>query len=100
MPTWNFVSIYFCTKYVLQAAHVVCVQLNCSKVVAPMPYVRIQRWQMKSQNVWIMSLCGHFFKVLSLYLEARIWILIRIRIQVTSRIRIRIKGSGLGYAWK
>jgi hypothetical protein len=35
-----------------------------------------------------MSLFVHFFKILSLYLEARIWI--RILIKVTSRIRIRI----------
>ncbi len=48
-----------------------------------------------------MSLFEHFFKVLSLYMEARIRnripikvkgrIRIRIRIKVTSRIRIRIK---------
>ncbi len=47
-----------------------------------------------------MSLFQLFFKVLSLYLEARIWIrfrikmrsriLIRIRIKVASRIRMRI----------
>jgi hypothetical protein len=36
-----------------------------------------------------MSLFEHFFKVLSLYLEARIRI--RIHIKVTSNIRIRIK---------
>ncbi len=45
-----------------------------------------------------------FFKVLRLYLEARVWIrtrikvkariLIRIRTKVTSRIRIRVNGSG------
>jgi hypothetical protein len=44
-----------------------------------------------------MSLFGHFLKVSSLYLEARIRIVvkgriqIRIRIKVTSKIRIRIK---------
>jgi hypothetical protein len=37
--------------------------------------------------LWNMSLFEHFFKGLSLYLEARIWIRIRIRI----RIRICIK---------
>jgi hypothetical protein len=41
-----------------------------------------------------MSLFKHFFKILSLYLEARIRIKvksrIRIRIKVTSKIRIRI----------
>ncbi len=49
--------------------------------------------QMTSQNVWNMSLFEHFFKVLSLYLEARI--LIRTRIKVRGRIwiRIRIKGT-------
>jgi hypothetical protein len=45
--------------------------------------------QMTSQNVWNMSLFGHFFKGLSLYLAARIWI--RIRIMVKSRTRIYIK---------
>ncbi len=40
--------------------------------------------QMTRQNVWNMSLFEHFFKGLSLYLEARIWI--RIRIRVKSRI--------------
>ncbi len=46
-------------------------------------------FQMTSQNAWNMSLFEHFFKVLSLYLEASI----RIRIKVTSKnwIRIRIK---------
>jgi hypothetical protein len=43
--------------------------------------------QMTSQNVWNMSLFEHFFKVLSLFLEARI----RIRIEVKGGIRIRIK---------
>jgi hypothetical protein len=33
---------------------------------------------MKSQDVWNMSVFEHFFKGLSLYLEARIWIRIRI----------------------
>jgi hypothetical protein len=53
--------------------------------------------QMTSQNVWNMSLSEHFFKVLSLYLAARIQIRIkvkgriRIRIKVTSRIRILIR---------
>ncbi len=62
---------------------------------------------MTSQNVWTMSLFEHFFKILSLYLEARIrirsrikvtrrirnliQILIQIRIKLTSRIWIRIK---------
>ncbi len=66
--------------------------------------------QMKSQNVWNMRQYEHFFKGLSLYSEARIWIRIlithqgeksdpdphqikiriRIRIRVISRIRIRI----------
>jgi hypothetical protein len=45
--------------------------------------------QMTSQNVWKMSLFEHFFKVLRLYLEARIRI--RIRTEVKGRIRIRIK---------
>jgi hypothetical protein len=53
------------------------------------------------QTVWTMNLFEHFFKGLSLYLEARTWILIRIRIRVKSRIQIRIKqkakfGSALG----
>jgi hypothetical protein len=57
--------------------------------------------QMTSQNAWNMSLFEHFFKVLSLYLEAGIRIRIRIKekgrirnricIKVTSRIRIRIR---------
>jgi hypothetical protein len=52
-------------------------------------------------KLWNMSLSEHFFKVLTLYLAARIRIrikvtsririLIRIRIKVTSRIRIRIR---------
>jgi hypothetical protein len=46
--------------------------------------------QMTSLNVWNMSLFEHLFKVLSLYLEARI----RIRIKVKSRIRIRMKVKG------
>ncbi len=46
--------------------------------------------QMTSQNVWNMSLCEHYFKGLSLYLDARIWIRIRSRIRVKGRIRIRI----------
>jgi hypothetical protein len=45
--------------------------------------------QMISQNVWNKSLFEHFFKGVSLYLEARIWI--RIRIRVKNRIRIRIR---------
>jgi hypothetical protein len=44
----------------------------------------------ESSNVRNMSLFEHFFKGLSLYLEARIWIQIRIRIRVKSRIQIRI----------
>jgi hypothetical protein len=55
--------------------------------------------QMTSQNVWNVSLFEHFFKVLSLYLEARIRIRIKVkgkvrirsRIEVKGRIRIRIK---------
>jgi hypothetical protein len=55
--------------------------------------------QMTSQSVWDKSLFEHFFKVLGLYLEARIRIRIRIKfegrirtcIKVTSRIRICIK---------
>jgi hypothetical protein len=68
--------------------------------------------QMTSHNVWTMSLYEHFFKSLSLYLVARIWIRIQIQsnknqdshqikiriqiriqigIKVMSRIRIRIK---------
>jgi hypothetical protein len=53
--------------------------------------------QKASQNVWNMSLFEHFFKVLSLFIEARIRIKvkgrlrIRTRIKVKSRIRIRIK---------
>jgi hypothetical protein len=45
--------------------------------------------QITSQNVLNMNLWEHFFKVLSIYLHASIWI--RIRIHATSRIRIRIK---------
>ncbi len=40
-----------------------------------------------SQNVWNVSLFEHFFKALSLYLEAKI----RVRIKVKGRIRIRNK---------
>jgi hypothetical protein len=40
-----------------------------------------------SQNVWNMSLFEHFFKVLSLYLEAKI----RVRIKVKARFWIHIK---------
>ncbi len=55
--------------------------------------------QIKSQNARTISLFEHFFKVLSLYLEAKIQIRFRIkmkgriwiRIKVTSRIRIRIR---------
>ncbi len=50
---------------------------------------------MTSQHEWHMSLFEHFFKNLSLYLEARIRIQIHIRVK--SRIRIRITyiyGSG------
>jgi hypothetical protein len=46
--------------------------------------------QMTSQNVWIMSLIDHFFKGLSLYLEARIWIRIQNLIKVKSLVRICI----------
>jgi hypothetical protein len=47
------------------------------------------------QTVWNMRLFEHFFKVLSLYLEARI--LIRIRIKVTIWIRIRINVMRIRY---
>jgi hypothetical protein len=51
-------------------------------------WIRIHiKLQMTSQNVWNMSLFEYFFKVLSLFLEARI----RVNIKGTSRIRIRIK---------
>ncbi len=43
--------------------------------------------QMTTQNVWNISLFEPFFKVFSLYLEARI----RVRIKVKGRIRIRVK---------
>ncbi len=48
--------------------------------------------EMKSQNVWNMSLFEHFFKVLSLYLEGRIRI--RISTKWNGRIRISIKANG------
>ncbi len=57
-------------------------------------WIRIRiciNFQMTSQNVWSMSLFEHFFKVLSLYLEATIRIRIRIRMNVKGRIRIRIR---------
>ncbi len=63
-------------------------------------WIRIRiKVQMTSQTVRKMSLFEHFFKVLSLYLEARIRIQIKvkgririlIRIKVTSRIRICIR---------
>jgi hypothetical protein len=41
--------------------------------------------QMTSHNVWNMSLFKHFFKVLSLYLEARIRIRIRIKVKGKSK---------------
>jgi hypothetical protein len=48
-------------------------------------WIRIRiNFQMTSQNVRNMSLFEHFFKVLSLYLETRIWIRIRIRINKKS----------------
>ncbi len=57
--------------------------------------------EIRSQNVWRISLFEHFFKSLSLYLKARIWIRIRIHIkvkksdpdphQIKIRIRIRIR---------
>jgi hypothetical protein len=63
----------------------------------PDPGIRIRiNLQMTSQNVWNVSLFEHFFKVLSLYSEAkiRVWIKvkgrIRIRIKVTSGIRIKV----------
>jgi hypothetical protein len=42
--------------------------------------------QMTSQNVWNVSLFEHFFKDLSLYLEARIWIQIRIRTRIKKKL--------------
>ncbi len=48
-------------------------------------------FQMASQSVWEISLFELFFKVLSLYLEARIRIQIRIKVKGRIRIRIRIK---------
>jgi hypothetical protein len=55
----------------------------CIRIIV-ISWIRIRiKLQMTSQNVWIMSLFEYFFKVLSLYLEARI----RIRIKVTSRFR-------------
>jgi hypothetical protein len=61
---------------------------------------KVMRWiririslEMTSHNVGVcdMSLLDHFFKVLSLYLEARIRIRIRIKVKSRVRIRIRIK---------
>jgi hypothetical protein len=74
----------------------------CIKVIS---WIQIpMNLKMKSQNVCNTSLFEHFFKVLSLYFEARIRIRIRIEvkgriririsIKVTSRIRIRIKVKG------
>ncbi len=55
-------------------------------------WIRIRiNLQMTSKNVWNISLFEHFFKGLSLYLEARIWIRIQINIKMKSQIRIRIK---------
>jgi hypothetical protein len=52
--------------------------------------------QMTNQNVWNMSLFEYFFKVSSLYLEARIRIRICIkvkgRIRICIRIGIKVKG--------
>jgi hypothetical protein len=75
------------------------IQIRIRNIVISWIRSRI-KLQMTSQSVWNhMSLFEHFFKVLSLYLEARIWISIkfkgririRIRIKVTNRTRIRIK---------
>jgi hypothetical protein len=55
-------------------------------------WIRIRiNLQMTSQNVWDMSLFEPIFKVLSLYLEARIRFRIRIKVKGRSRIRIHIK---------
>jgi hypothetical protein len=57
-------------------------------------WIRIRiNLQITRQNIWNMSLFKHFFKVFSLYLEARIRI--RIRIKVIGRIRIRIKVTSM-----
>jgi hypothetical protein len=60
--------------------------------------MKVIRWiririslEMTNHNVCEMSLFDHIFKVLSLYLEARIRI--RIRIKVTNRIQIRGSAS-------
>jgi hypothetical protein len=56
-------------------------------------------FQMTGQNVLYLSLFEHFFKCLSLNVQAMIWI--QIRIMVKSRIRIRIRkseDSPFGYA--
>jgi hypothetical protein len=45
---------------------------------------------MTSQNVLKIGLFEHFFQVLSVYLEARVWV--RIRIKGLRRIRIRSTG--------
>jgi hypothetical protein len=65
-----------------------------------MLWIRIRNnKQMTSQNVWNMSLFKNFFKVLSLYLKARIRIRfkvkgrIMIRINVTSRIQMRVRNN-------
>jgi hypothetical protein len=81
--------------------------------------IKVRSWirlpinfQMTSQKIF-MSQFEHFFKVLSLYLEARIRIGIKvtsrswIRTKKTSRIRIRIKvmrmrikeGAAQGFIW-
>ncbi len=62
---------------------------------------------MISQNVWNMSLFEHFFKVLSLYLEALIWIRIHIRVmrirntdsKCTFRTITVVKKWLIGWKW-
>jgi hypothetical protein len=56
-------------------------------------WIRNRAWmrinlQITNQNVWNMSLFGHIFKGLSLYLEARIWIRIRVRVKTTRQKKV------------
>jgi hypothetical protein len=64
------------------------IRIRISDKLGPEPEPDPHHFQMTSQNVWNMSLFVNFFKGLSLYLEAKIWI--RIRIRVINRNRIRI----------
>jgi hypothetical protein len=65
----------------------------CIKVIS---WIRIRiNLQMRSPNVWKMSLFKLLFTVLSLYFEARIRIRIWNRIKVKGRIRIHIKLTSL-----